>query len=57
MNLQGLMLSEKKKSTTKGYLLCDSIYEAFSKWKHFGNGGAFNGCWWLGIIVKQVLDW
>lgn len=48
---------EWKKSTPKGYILCDSIYAAFSKWKHFRNGGAFSGCWWLGTVVKEVLDW
>lgn len=34
----------KKKSTTKGYLLCDSIYRTFFKWKNYRNGEQISDC-------------
>ena len=39
MNLQGIVLSEKK-----SYTLYDSIYIPFSKWKYFCDGEQISGC-------------
>lgn len=36
--------AEWKKTISKGYVLCESVYITFFKWKNYGNGEQKSDC-------------
>lgn len=51
--------AEWKRPVSKGYILYDFIYMAFSKSRNYGDGGQISDCQWVrwgqALITKQQL--